>query len=229
MTRGEWVAISQRQVTFPHRSETGDYLDREWYGLEAFRGRRLLAVPNSLDAARRTLSGLHLAAVVLTGGNDVPSAPEPQDLAPGRDAVESWLLDRAEAQGTPVIGVCRGAQLIASRCGARLVDGGHAHAGTRHLVRAVGVAPWRWPETFTVASHHRWALPAVGLPERLRPLALAPDDTVEAFAHRDRPWWGLMWHPEREFPAGPAADALTHLLNHRDGLSVRPNQKEHTA
>ncbi|MEV4195598.1 hypothetical protein, partial [Streptomyces toxytricini] len=23
-------------------------------------------------------------------------------------------------------------------------------------------------------------------------------DTVEAFAHRDLPWWGLMWHPERD-------------------------------
>ncbi|MFD8636316.1 gamma-glutamyl-gamma-aminobutyrate hydrolase family protein [Streptomyces sp. NPDC059533] len=209
-----WIAITQRHVRYPHRSEEGDYLDRQWYALEAVSNQRLLPVPNNLPTAQRTLRDLPLAAVILTGGNDLPSVPDPNDVAPERDRVETWLLEQAEELRTPVIGICRGAQSIAHRFGARLVDGQHGHAGTRHHVRSTGDAPWQWPEQFTVASHHRWAIPADGLPEQLRPLALAEDDTVEAFAHRDLPWWGLMWHPEREIPAGPAADALTFILNH---------------
>lgn len=142
-----WIAITQRHVSYPHRSEEGDYLDRQWYALEAVSNRRLLAVPNNLPIAQRTLRGLPLAAVILTGGNDLPSVPDPNDVAPERDRVETWLLEQAEELRTPVIGICRGAQSIAHRFGARLVDGQHGHSGTRHHVRSTGDAPGSGPSS----------------------------------------------------------------------------------
>ncbi|MGW1071555.1 gamma-glutamyl-gamma-aminobutyrate hydrolase family protein [Streptomyces sp. NPDC002537] len=206
-----WVAVTQRRVRFDHRGEEGDYLDGRWMSLLS--DHRLMLVPNHLAVARRTLVGLSLAAIVLSGGNDLLAAPSCTDRAPERDAVEDWLLQHAERCVVPVVGICRGAQALAVRAGARLADGADEHAGTRHAVRAVTATPWGWPKEFTVASHHRYVLPADRFPADLRVLALADgDDTVEAFAHRRLPWWGLMWHPEREQHPGPATRALHHLL-----------------
>lgn len=210
---GSWVALTQRRVHFEQRGEEGDYLDTRWMPLLA--GHRPVLLPNDLDSVRRLLAGLPLAAVVLSGGNDAPGAPGAADLAPARDEVERWLLDHAEHHRTTVIGICRGAQVLAVRAGARLLDGASRHAGTRHEVRAAASTPWSWPAAFTVTSHHRHVLPSAGLPSALRVLAVADGgDTVEAFAYGHLPWWGLMWHPERESPPGPAADALAHLLAH---------------
>ncbi|MEU6245692.1 gamma-glutamyl-gamma-aminobutyrate hydrolase family protein [Streptomyces sp. NPDC047024] len=214
MTRQEgWVAVTQRRVRFPTRGEEGDYLDARWMPLLA--SHRVVLVPGDLGAARRLLDGLELAAILLSGGNDVPGAPGAVDLAPQRDAVEHWLLDRAERSGTTtVVGVCRGAQVLAARAGARLAEDAPRHAGTRHEVRAVVPASWGWPETFTVASHHRHVLPAAGLPAGLRVLAVADGGaTVEAFTYERLPWWGLMWHPERESPPRHATRALAQLLD----------------
>jgi putative glutamine amidotransferase len=39
---------------------------------------------------------------------------------------------------------------------------------------------------------------AEGLADCLLPLATAQDGTIEACQHRSLPWYGIMWHPERE-------------------------------
>jgi hypothetical protein len=46
-------------------------------------------------------------------------------------------------------------------------------------------------------------------------VALAADHTIEAFQVGRLPWWGLMWHPEREDPPGQAGTVLEWLLTRR--------------
>ena len=216
-----WIALTQRQVSFPRRGEQGDYLDRRWYRL--LRGYRLLAVPNDLAAARAAITGLDLALIVLTGGNTLPGLPGATDTAPARDQAEDWLLGHAASNGIPVAGVCHGAQLLAVRHGAQLTRACHGHAGTRHGIRAAtGPPPWGWPRVFTVDSHHQYAISPAGFPADLTPLGVAPDGTIEAFAHRALPWRGLMWHPEREDPPGPGTQALHSMLPGHDREEPSP-------
>ncbi|MFE4599828.1 gamma-glutamyl-gamma-aminobutyrate hydrolase family protein [Kitasatospora indigofera] len=210
-----WVAVTQRVIGF--RQERGDYLDGRWARLLA--GHRILPVPGDVAAARFQLEGVPLAAIVLTGGNDLSGLPGADDVADDRDRIEQHLLELATECRIPVGAICRGAQLIARSLGAQLGDDAPGHAGTRHTLTATGSVPaaWHWPGQFDVASHHRYTLPALDrLPADLVALATAADGTVEAFTHRTLPWLGLMWHPEREDPAsgrGPASRALLHLLN----------------
>lgn len=217
-----WVAITQRGERIERRAETGDFLDRRFYTLPTLAGYRVLPVPGDLAAARRLLEGITLHAVVFSGGNDLPQAPAAYDVDPERDGVESWLLQRAAAEATVVIGICRGAQMIAAACGARLGSDPAGHAGTRHTVHAAAAqtAP-AWPRDFQVSSHHRHVLPRDGFPQDLQVLAVAADDTVEAFAHRELPWWGLMWHPEREEHPGPGQALLDYAIG-RAGRDGRP-------
>ncbi len=68
-----------------------------------------------------------LDGLVISGGADIDPAryddvPHPRTAAwrPDRDAWELALLDAAEARGLPVLGVCRGMQLMAVHAGGTL-------------------------------------------------------------------------------------------------------------
>lgn len=198
--------------------ETRDALARDWPGLFATLGRwggyaaDWLMLPNTGEdcvafARRQGVRGL-----LLTGGDDIGATPD-------RDATETALLRWAEQEGLPVLGVCRGAQLLACRAGARLVPRApERHVAARHAVvwrTAAGSAAGLPPagEIREVNSYHAWGLEAARLPACLIPLAICPDDdSVEAFAHAALPWRGILWHPERE-PVPAACDlALLHAL-----------------
>ena len=56
-------------------------------------------------------------------------------------------------------------------------------------------------------SFHDWGVAPTGVPDAFAVLATAPDDSVEAVAHRELRQVGIMWHPERD-PADPADRAL---------------------
>lgn len=205
------VVLTQRSVPVEHRSEVGDYLDRRWIELlSGLSGKPLLMLPNHLTAARASLEGQRPTLIILTGGNDL-SLPGAQDMSQARDEVESWLCTWAEAEGIPVLGVCRGAQFLAARAGGVPVRAPD-HAGSTHRVQVITDPGWGWPTSFPVASHHNWALPVSALPQRLDVIAVAEDHTVEAFAHRELPQWGLMWHPERELSGGSGRAALRSIL-----------------
>jgi putative glutamine amidotransferase len=68
----------------------------------------------------------HADGVVITGGHDIDpvlyaAAPEvTPKYDPERDALESAVIDRALARGVPVLGICRGAQLLNVRLGGNL-------------------------------------------------------------------------------------------------------------
>ncbi len=178
------------------------------------RGRRAAAVLARADA------------LVLTGGDDVadPGLAEPPGRGdPLRDASDAALLAAARAQGLPVLGVCRGVQLLAVRSGGALtaVDG-HAPAPGEPLGRhRVRLEPSSWVacrlgvSVGVVPSLHRYA---VADPGRLVVVARAGDGTIEAIADPRRFEVGVQWHPElsggalgcplwRAFVAEAAADA----------------------
>jgi putative glutamine amidotransferase len=90
--------------------------------------------PTGPGVADRVLDGLD--ALVLTGGKDIESsrygqAPhaDTDEPRPDRDAWEFDLLDRAIARDLPVLGICRGAQVL------NVLRGGTLH---QHLPDIVG-------------------------------------------------------------------------------------------
>ncbi len=118
--------------------------------------------------------------------------------APERDAVENALLDLAERRGLPVLGVCRGMQVIQQRFAISLhrVEG---HVAQRQVIRIDG-------EQREVNSFHHFAAF-----DSLPPLdvwAVAADGVVKAVRHSTQPITGIMWHPERSAPYSPADVSL---------------------
>lgn len=177
------VAVSQRIDAHPGRGEWRDALDQSLTRWLAAAGYLACPVPNALvgdGEMQAWLDVLDPHGVVLSGGNDIGDAP-------ARDATERKLLQWAERERRPVLGLCRGMQMLAHRCREPLVEV-EGHARTRHVLSGdiEGEAN----------SYHRLALKEC--PSGYRILARSEDGGIEAIGHTAWPWEGWMWHPERE-------------------------------
>lgn len=192
----------------------------------------VLPVVDPALAARQvaTIDGL-----VLSGGQDLDATlrgeqPHPRStwVDPDRDRHELALLTATLERDLPILGVCRGMQLVvASRggelaahiddhdAGVRDADAGHSVtvAAGSQLAEAVGPDP----ELQVNTIHHQ----AVGrLPDGLRVSATAADGTVEAIEGTiGRSWFlGVQWHPELmldERGGQPVFDALVAQIRRR--------------
>jgi N5-(cytidine 5'-diphosphoramidyl)-L-glutamine hydrolase len=189
------VAVTQRVVIVPEYGERRDSLDQAWPKFLTECGLTPLAIPNVLEVALDLCAGTEISGLVLTGGNDLAQCGGD---APERDAVEFALLDWGEKRGLPVLGVCRGMQVIQRRFGIDLqrVEGNVAR---RQVIRIDG-------EPREVNSFHHFA--ALESRPPLDVWAIGDDGVVKAVRHSTEPITGIMWHPERCSPFSPADVAL---------------------
>jgi putative glutamine amidotransferase len=185
------VAITQRVSVVPAYGERRDCLDQAWTKFLAACGLLPVLLPNVTEAALALCEGADIGGLVLTGGNDLAALGGD---APERDAVENALLDLAERRRLPVLGVCRGMQVIQQRYGIplRRVEG---HVAQRQVIQIEG-------ERKEVNSFHHFA--AFDSRPPLEVWAVADDGVVKAIRHSAEPIMGIMWHPERSTPFSPA-------------------------
>ena len=177
-------------------------------------GGRPLVVPPSPDGAEEVVAALD--ALVLAGGADLDPAlygAEPEawttDVRPDRDAGEVPLLRAAIAADLPVLGICRGMQVMVAVAGGRLIQhlpdvlgSGRHRAGqgvyARHGVRTVAgsrLADLIGEEAEVPSYHHQ----GVDDPGDLTVSAYADDGTVEGVeVPGARFLVGVLWHPEQD-------------------------------
>lgn len=148
-------------------------------------GYRVRAVGPGLSF--RWYEGTRPWAVILSGGDDIGD-----DLL--RDEFENQLLKTALGSGVPIVGICRGAQLINIALGGTLlrVD---AH------VRKVSRVSTK-DQSFEVTCYHANGIGFLG--EGLEVTFRDEEGQIEGFQDSERKKVGLMWHPERE-PSGGVA------------------------
>jgi len=158
-----------------------------------------------------------LDAVVLAGGPDVGpdrygATPHPRtgEPRPERDAAELAVLHRALERGIPVLGVCRGAQVLNVALGGTLVQhvpdavGHSGHNPSPGVFGTVEVALEPGSRVgaalgadATVRCHHHQALDR--LADGLVVTGRAADGLVEAVELAGAPFVvGVQWHPEED-------------------------------
>jgi len=172
--------------------------------------------------------------VVLSGGGDIEPAhygaerhPSVTETCRERDEFELALAKIALSRGMPVLGICRGLQVV------NVTLGGTLHQHIPDLPGAlVHSAEWRgrsrdrgrrWSPVFhqVEVSHpqlarlgarqletntfHHQAADRIG--DGLVVAARSGDGVVEALAGTDSPVLGVQWHPEMHLPGEPAGEA----------------------
>jgi putative glutamine amidotransferase len=210
----------------PGAPRIGLPLSTDWYdrtelnpaatGLALSRAGAVVRNLEPCDAAELDRRLDELDGLVLVGGmHDVdPSRP--------RDAFEIDLVRRAEERGLPVLGLCRGAQLLAMAYGGALRplkgEEGQRHGISVNSLAAHGVTvePGTRLEamlggsSFLVSSTH---FTGIADPGRLKVSARADDGVIEAVElPGSRFVVGLQWHPEWEPLSGPRSLAPFRAL-----------------
>lgn len=182
-----WIAVTQRVVIDGETAERRDALDQRWADLLNVAGLLPLLLPNSLSMAQQLLASLPITGILLTGGNSLLSYGGD---APERDQLEFKLLELSRQSAWPVLGVCRGMQVMQAFCGQSLepISG---HVTSQQMIQIQG-------QRELVNAYHNWGTRDAG-PE-FQVWASADDGVVKAIQHLDLPWWGVMWHPERISP-----------------------------
>ena len=184
------VAVSQRVDVFADRRERRDSLDQNIVHFLLASGFMAVPVPNifttesNSNVSRRYLDAFMNRvmphALFLSGGNDIGEIPE-------RDETEFWMLEYAEQKKLPMLGICRGMQIMAHRAGASL-EPIMGHRRTRHKISGEICG--------NVNSYHNIVLSTC--PKDFQVISRSEDGSIEAIRHRNLPWEGWMWHPERE-------------------------------
>lgn len=165
------ILISQRDVRIPPSNFLFDALERSWNFFLS--KHHLIPVPN----LGRIDTSVDFDCLVLTGG---PDSIE-------RHLTEDLLFHHANKLGKPIIGFCHGAFAVNDLTGGK---NGYIenHIHVEHEVLMEG-------KIFTVNSYHGQSIETIG--NDIEKLAVDLDGNIEAFKHKYKPIYGIVWHPER--------------------------------
>lgn len=134
--KARFIAISQRLDENPSYAEVRQGLDKQWGALFGV-GRLLegfLPLPLSYEVdfeVYRLGLGPALGGVILSGGNDLGAFARPAslELSRLRDAYEARIIEACLRHKIPLLGICRGAQMLAWHFGSEIeACGGHVGA-----------------------------------------------------------------------------------------------------
>ena len=146
-------------------------------------------------------------ALLLPGGGDIhprrygQELREAKDIDEERDGAELALVEEFLARGRPVVGICRGLQLLNVYFGGTLhqhVDGHGQRNGQDRLHSTYTESPRLralYGAEFFVNSAHHQAVDRLGV--GLRAVQWAQDGAIEALEHEKLPIIAFQWHPER--------------------------------
>lgn len=196
--RTQIIALTQRVVHISNYNETRDCIDHSWISyLESIHKIPLL-VPNRITDIDKWIKNFDIGGVILSGGNNLTTCSNSSESSVLRDNLEKKLLCYAINNSIPVLGVCRGMQLINMYFGGTLnqISG---HAGNNHFVYSSHTKVKYFPriDKLWVNSYHNYAIYNTQVGNSLNPVYLDRSGNCEAFEHTDLPIVGLMWHPER--------------------------------
>lgn len=180
------IAYTNRVVVEVKYGERRDCCDQSIPSMLSECGFLPVSLPNIPKLAIKYMDSLKPDGVFFTGGN---SLVKQGGDAEERDIFEKTLLEIAIARDIPVLGICRGMQMILDYFGCNI----HKVENHVNVMHAVDGAIDR-----EVNSYHLYGFREVVSPFEV--LAKSSDGVVEAVRHPNHRVTAIMWHPERVKP-----------------------------
>ncbi len=196
-------------------------------------GATAIPIDATSSAVARNAAFAAMDGLLITGGADLDPARYGQpnegsrDIEPGRDELEAAAWAAAEARGVPVLGICRGLQVMNAFAGGALLQdvGGHVGNGwghgpaTTHSIHMVPgsttariLDPTGSGADLVVNSYHHQAVRTLDLAPMFTATAFADSSAgplVEALETTSGPWrMAVQCHPERTESTPPVFEQL---------------------
>lgn len=165
---------------------------------------------------------------IITGGDDIdPSSygESNQGLSINThrhmDNFDLEIINYAITSHKPLLGICRGQQILNVALGGTLhqdlgqLNANHHEVQTSHVINMKQHPLFPWGSQVNVNSYHHQAIN--DLSNDLEVLGEHDDGTIEMVIHKEYPIFAVQWHPEIT-PDSPYSkmvfDAFTNLVNH---------------
>lgn len=216
------VAITQRILLNEHGSKI-DSLEQAYVSYYSQFGINLIPVPNSLKHVSKFIKECNIKKIIFSGGGDIqPSLWGGKSLThhfyqEERDDLEAKLLQFALKRNIPVLGICRGAQMINVLLGGYLVQDlnqnslkrlNHVKSTHRLIWEKNSKFPLPLRKKISVNSFHNQGFSLRELSPQLQSFAYTEDGIVEGFYHKKKHCIGILWHPERKSPHPEFCDSI---------------------
>ena len=185
------IAVSQRVQKIEKYNEFRDQIDNRLIFYLSNAGYIPVPIPNFKNKNKYNktsivswLKKINPSGIVLSGGDDL-------GVYKYRDLNEMRIIEWSLKKKVPVLGICRGMQIINKYFGGTQVKIKN-HVSKRHKI-VINSKLNR-----VVNSFHNWGFYSENIPNIFKITSKAKDKTIESFECKKINFYGIMWHPERE-------------------------------
>ena len=190
------IAFTQRITKKKNYKEIRDCLDQNWIDLSFKLNAIPFVLPNiDIKNTSKILDIYKPNLIVLTGGNDIVTKIKNNNkIYKKKDEFEISIIRYSIKNSIPIIGVCRGMQLINIFFKGKLSKISN-HVSCDHKI--FFLEKNKNILTNKVNSFHNWGIKIKDLGKNLNILATDKEKNIESFIHKNKKIIGIMWHPER--------------------------------
>ena len=183
-----FIAVSQRITKLKKIKETRDSLDIRLTELLFDCKLKPILISNTISSKKKLLNTflteLKLKGLILTGGENIGKNKN-------RDQTELNLLNWALKNSLPILGICRGMQLIAKYNKVKL------ERVSNHVKKYHSISNKSKIYKFDkkINSYHEYRISQC--PKGFQVSAKSKDNTIKAIESKKFKTLAIMWHPER--------------------------------